>query len=96
MRPSVLLMLVLSGYALLCSLFFLPGWGRRGADRAADLKCMQEAVARFGLTDLALSTEARYTRHPAVSDPAVVTMDHPGALDHFPSTLFWAPIRHRP
>lgn len=89
-------MLVLSGYVLVFSLFFLTGFGRNTAGQAADLRLMQEAVARFGLTDPALSTEARYTRHPAVSDPVVVTMDHPGGLDHFPSTLFWVPARCRP
>lgn len=94
MRPSSILILVLSGYALLYGLsFVLPGVGRNSAQQAADMRLMQEAVAKFGLSDLALSTEARYTRHPAVSDPVVIRMDHPGALDHFPSTLFWAPVR---
>lgn len=48
-------------------------------------------VSALGLTDLALATEARYTRHPAVSDPVVPFMDHPGALEHFPTGSFWAP-----
>ena len=93
-RPSFVLMLVLAGYAALYALSLkLPVTpGERLAARG-EIRLMREAVARFGLTDLALSTEARYTRHPAVSDQAVVTMDHPGALDHFPSTLFWAPPR---
>ena len=54
---------------------------------------LQQVVHRLGLSDLALSTEARYTRHPAISDSVVVSMDHPGAIDHFPSTFFWAPVR---
>ncbi|OGR16396.1 MAG: hypothetical protein A2X81_00505 [Desulfobacterales bacterium GWB2_56_26] len=97
MRPSSILILVLSGYVLLYGLSFgLPGVGQNSGEQAADIRLMQEAAAKFGLSDLALSTEARYTRHPAVSDPVVVTMDHPGALDHFPSTLFWAPGGCRP
>lgn len=48
-------------------------------------------VNALGLTDLAVSTEARYTRHPAVSDPIAPFMDHPGALEHFPSGTFWEP-----
>ena len=52
-----------------------------------------QVVFHLGLSDLALSTEARYTRHPATSDSVVVSMDHPGAIDHFPSTFFWAPVR---
>jgi hypothetical protein len=56
-------------------------------------RMLQGVVASLGLSDLALSTEARYTRHPAISDRVVVSMDHPGAIDHFPSTFFWAPVR---
>jgi hypothetical protein len=47
----------------------------------------------LGLTDLCVSTEARYTRHPAVSDPVVPFMDHPGAVEHFPTGSFWFPPR---
>jgi hypothetical protein len=48
-------------------------------------------TAALGLSDLALSTEARYTRHPVASDRVVMVMDHPGGIDRFPSTSFWAP-----
>ena len=48
-------------------------------------------TSSLGLTDLCVSTEARYTRHPAVSDPIVAFMDHPGAIEHFPTGSFWAP-----
>jgi len=54
---------------------------------------LRSLVTLLGLSDLAISTEARYTRHPALSDLAVVFMDHPGAIDHFPSTLFFAAPR---
>lgn len=90
MRPSFILMLILAGYAVLYALSFSLPASPRTPEAQARILLMREAVARFGLTDLSLSTEARYTRHPAVSDPVVVTMDHPGGLDHFPSTLFWA------
>ncbi|MBU1568378.1 MAG: hypothetical protein KJ630_22475 [Proteobacteria bacterium] len=53
----------------------------------------QRVVADLALSDLALTSEARYTRHPAITDAVVVGMDHPGGLDHFPSTLFFAPVR---
>ena len=62
----------------------------RQGERARELRPL---AAQLGLSDLALSTEARYTRHPAVSDALVVVMDHPGAIDHFPSTLFFATPR---
>lgn len=48
------------------------------------------AVAGLGLTDLSVATEARYTRHPAVSDPMAPFMDHPGAIEHFPTGSFWS------
>lgn len=91
MRPSTGLVLVISGYVVVYSLLALRISQGRGA-HDAELHMQQSAVARFGLTDLALSTEARYTRHPAVSDQLAVIMDHPGAIDHFPSTMFWAPL----
>lgn len=60
----------------------------RNASRAYVLNI---TTAGLGLTDLCVSTEARYTRHPAVSDPMVPFMDHPGAIEHFPTGSFWAP-----
>jgi len=42
-------------------------------------------VADLDLTDLALFTEARYTRHPSQADLHSAFQDHPMALDHFPS-----------
>jgi len=49
---------------------------------------------KLGITDLCLSTEARYTRHPAVSDPMASFMDHPGAIEHFPSGSFFQPSKY--
>jgi len=51
----------------------------------------ESVVLVFGLSDLAVSTEARYTRHPAVSDPLVPFMDQPAGLEHFPSGSFFVP-----
>lgn len=42
-------------------------------------------VSELGLTDLALFTEARYTRHLSQADRHTPFQDHPLALDHFPS-----------
>lgn len=92
MRPSTGMMLVLAVYVILYAAL-VPIIRQKSSEHSADVRIMQEGVVRLGLTDLALSTEARYTRHPAVSDLLAVTMDHPGAIDHFPSTLFWAPPR---
>ena len=59
------------------------------SEAEADMR--RVAVASLGLSDLSLATEARYTRHPALSDLVVPFMDHPGAIEHFPSGSFWAP-----
>ncbi|MFZ5775440.1 MAG: hypothetical protein ACOY3Z_08165 [Thermodesulfobacteriota bacterium] len=90
MRPSarfailLLLLLAVDGGLL------LHGQRRRASEQAA-MPRLVAAVSALGLTDLAVSTEARYTRHPAVSDPIAPFMDHPGAVEHFPSGSFFAP-----
>jgi hypothetical protein len=50
-------------------------------------------TARLGLTDLALFTEARYTRHLSQADLHTAFQDHPGALEHFPSGSVIGPPR---
>lgn len=50
-------------------------------------------VKQLGLTDLALFTEARYTRHPSQSDRHAAFQDHPFALEHFPSGSVLPPPR---
>lgn len=52
------------------------------------------ALARsLSLTDLALFTEARYTRHLTQADHHAPFQDHPMALEHFPSGSMVAPPR---
>ena len=53
----------------------------------------QEAVVveTLGLTDLCLSTEARYTRHLSQADWHAAFQSHPLALDHFPSGSVFGP-----
>ncbi len=92
MRPAVRALLTLGALLILGSLMFAGIADRRSA-QSERLRHGQRVVTDLGLSDLALSSEARYTRHSAVSDAVVVGMDHPGGLDHFPSTLFFAPVR---
>lgn len=51
----------------------------------------REAAVRWGLTDLALFTEARYTRHPSLADRHSAFQEHPLALEHFPSGSLFGP-----
>lgn len=89
MRPSLLLALILLALGAFDAALFLQAVKQQQAwpVRMAPAGVVTEAL---GLTDLCLATEARYTRHPAVSDQLAAFMDHPGALEHFPSGSFWA------
>lgn len=83
-RPSDLCLAALLELIALFALSFLDATlaGRAalpGVERRAAL------VAELGLTDLALFTEARYTRHPTQADLHSAFQDHPLALDHFPT-----------
>ena len=48
-------------------------------------------VRELGLSDLALSTEARYTRHLTLADRHSAFQDHPTSFDHFPSGSIFLP-----
>jgi len=56
------------------------------ADPAANhVPAKQAVAARLGLTDLAIWTEARYTRHPSQTDLFSPFQDFPASLEHFPA-----------
>jgi len=94
MRPSHILLIILLVLLLVDTSLFIHSQ-RLKEDLRSDEEIQKIAVAGLGLTDLCVATEARYTRHPAVSDPMAPFMDHPGALEHFPTGSFWAAIPNR-
>lgn len=51
-------------------------------------------VTRLGLTDLAIWTEARYTRHPSQADFFSAFQDFPASFDHFPAGSIIAPVQY--
>ena len=55
------------------------------ARTAEEIPRKQELVQRLELTDLAIWTEARYTRHPSQADFFAPFQDGPSSLEHFPS-----------
>lgn len=84
-RPSTVLALFL--LPLIAAWIYLfavhPVWtAARHDERQAAGRGLARALE---LTDLALFTEARYTRHPSQADRFSAFQDHPLALDHFPS-----------
>lgn len=90
MRPASLLLLILVVLLAVDAGLLAAGQARRTAMHR-ELPLLHTVTAALGLSDLCVATEARYTRHPAVSDPVVPFMDHPGAMEHFPTGSFWAP-----
>jgi hypothetical protein len=48
-------------------------------------------INHLGLTDLCLSTEAAYTRHPSQSDWHSPFQSHPLALEYFPTGAIVTP-----
>jgi hypothetical protein len=73
-------------------LFLLLGFGlsfvdqhRLSRQRQYITVTCQQLTTALGLSDLALMTEARYTRHPSQADTHAAFQDHPLAFDHFPT-----------
>lgn len=90
MRPALRFAMFLCLLLALDGALLFDGLSRRKAEYAT-LARLEVVTRGLGLTDLAVATEARYTRHPAVSDPVVPFMDHPGAIEHFLTGAFWLP-----
>lgn len=61
------------------------------ARRAPALLRQAQAVRDYGLTDLCLLPEARYTRHLSQADLHTAFQDQPAALDHFPAGSLVSP-----
>jgi hypothetical protein len=76
---------------LVLGLLFWQGSRAVAARQSTDLEANQILVRRLGLTDLAIWTEARYTRHPSQSDRFTPFQDFPSSLEHFPAGSIIAP-----
>lgn len=57
----------------------------------SEIAANKQMVSHFMFTDLALWSEARYTRHPSQTDLFSPFQDFPGAMEHFPSGSIIAP-----
>jgi len=77
----------LSGVAAASALVLLSALdaGLRARAAAPAIAERSALVRSLDLTDLALFTEARYTRHPSQADLHSPFQDHPFALEHFPT-----------
>ena len=91
MRPSDAFLTVTGGLALALTAL-LAGYPLADAPRReARLALETRLVGALGLTDLCLSTEARYTRNPSQADRFAAFQDHPHSLEHFPSGALLPP-----
>jgi len=83
-------------FALLIVLFLasFADAGRLAQSRTGEQAGRAELAAKLQLTDLALFTEARYTRHPALADLHSAAQDHPLSFEHFPSGSLMPPPAH--
>ncbi|MBK8524578.1 MAG: hypothetical protein IPL58_11010 [Betaproteobacteria bacterium] len=88
MAAVVLVLLTLGAIATLLDA------ARLRAGHATAQATQATLVSRFGLTDLSLFTEARYTRHRALADLHSPFQDHPFSLEHFPSGSLLPPPTH--
>lgn len=84
MRPSTAALLVIGALTAAAAGIFIVA-AQSTAAHAPRLEATRGLVERLGLTDLALFTEARYTRHPSQADLHSALQDHPAGFDHFPS-----------
>lgn len=82
-RSDLFALLVAASLGLgLCALL----WGEsHQAQQQAARERNRQLVRELKLIDLALFTEARYTRHLSQADRHAAFQDHPLALEHFPS-----------
>lgn len=78
---------------LLISLALLTLHGRHGKQvwLTEELAANRELVAQLALSDLALWTEARYTRHPALADFFSPFQDTLASFEHFPAGSIISP-----
>lgn len=91
MRPSARLFIILCSIAVLDLLMYRAHQHMFVNQQKADGQ-MREVIKQLGLSDLCIATDARYIRHISISDPVAPFMDHPGGIEHFPSSSIFVPI----
>jgi hypothetical protein len=59
--------------------------------RKDEILSKRSLVRELMLTDFAIWTEARYTRHPSQADLFTPFQDYPASIEHFPAGSIIAP-----
>ena len=92
MRKSKIFIVVTLAEVLLLTSCFLFAFTQQTTGRQLELQARQELVQSLGLTDFAIWTEARYTRHPSQTDFFSPFQEFPSAFEHFPAGSVVAPV----
>jgi len=92
-RLSVYAVVVVCQLLLLTVLSSLLSASSRKAEET-EIPAQRKIVVALGLTDLALWTEARYTRNPSQADFFSAFQNFPGAMDSFPAGSMVPPPMH--
>ena len=79
-------------FLVVACIFFHARYLHSMWDDSVSANCAMTSV--LGLSDLAISTEARYSRHLALSDIFSAFQDTPSGLDILPSGTFFTPPAH--
>jgi len=77
---------------LLLALFFLSSFTVRLPGWKSEVHARKELVRQLRLTDFAIWTEARYTRHPSQTDFFSPFQEFPSSFEHFPAGSVIAPV----
>jgi len=85
MRRSLFFIMINGCLLLLLLGLFLKGRQVRAEQSEREGPAQLALVKNLRLTDLALWTEARYTRHPSQADFFAPFQDMPSSLEHFPA-----------
>ena len=79
---------------LILSVLFSYSLYDRQVNWRMGLPAKHQLVSHLDLTDFAIWTEARYTRHPSQTDFFSPFQDFPSSLEHFPAGSVIAPAMH--
>jgi len=89
MKYKIFIGVILSELLLLLALYV---FGQILIDNRRDEILFKKALVKeLMLTDLAIWTEARYTRHPSQADLFTPFQDFPSSIEHFPAGSIIAP-----
>jgi hypothetical protein len=90
-KSKIFIGFTLAEILLLC-MFFFWSYIHRQPGREMGFEARKELVHYLGLTDFAIWTEARYTRHPSQTDFFSPFQEFPSSFEHFPAGSVAAPV----